>query len=279
MAGAVAEAVKRKFPEIDIQVEPGAALVNMEKIRTGKAELGWSQTNVLHDARMGRGVWAGKQTDRPMHVATFYPNVWQLVVPAASPVKSVRDLKGKAVALPARGNTSLSDGWEVVLRANDMRLEDLGPKSFGSVATSAEAMKNGQAVATGWFTTVPASYVQDIGSTMKLRMLGVSEAEFARIREMNPGFQRRVIKAGSYREQGIDGDVLSFGAPTILIAASTVPADVIYKVAKAVVESRADFANVTRAMTGVSAQDMAQSHGMPYHPGAMRYFKDSGLLK
>ena len=279
MAGAVAEAVRRKFPEIDIQVEPGAGLVNMEKLRNGKAELAWSNPNVVFDARAGRGVWAGKQTDRPMLVAAFYPNVWQLVVPASSGIRSVRDLKGKAVALPARGNVSLSEGWEVLLKVNDMRLDDLGPKSYGPVATNAEVVKNGQAVALGWFTTVPASFVQDLGSAMKLRMIPVSDAEFARIKQINPGFQRGVIKAGTYREQGIEGEVASFQLPTILIAASTVPADVIYKVTKAVVESRADFANVTKAMTGVTAQDMAQSYGMPYHPGAMKYFKDSGLLK
>lgn len=279
MAGALAEAVKRKFPEIDIQVEPGAGLVNMEKLRNGKADLAWSSPNVVFDARAGQGVWAGKQTDRPLLVATFYPNVWQLVVSASSGVKSVRDLKGKAVALPSRGNVSLSDGWEVLLQVNGMRLADLGPKSFGSVATSAEAVKNGQAVAMGWFTTVPASFVQDLGSTMKLRMIPVSDAEFARIKQINPGFQRGVVKAGTYREQGVEGEVASFQLPTILIAASTVPADVIYKVTKAVVESRADFVNVTRAMASVTARDMAESYGMPYHPGAMKYFKDSGLLK
>jgi TRAP transporter TAXI family solute receptor len=279
MAGATAEVIRKKFPEIDVQVEPGAALVNMEKIRTGKADLGWSTTNVLYNARAGRGVWAGKATDRPLLVATFYPNVWQLVAPASTGIRSVRDLRGKAVALPARGNASLSDGWEMLLTVNGMRLDDLGPKTFGSIAIGAEAMKNGQAMATGWYTTVPASFVQDLGSALKLRMIPVSDAEFARIREINPAFQRYVVKAGTYREQGIEGDIPTFQAPTILIASSTVPADVVYKIARAVVESRADFVNITRAMAGIAPRDMAESYGMPYHPGAMRYYREIGLLK
>src|SRR3990172_663081 len=77
MAGATAEVIKKKFPELDVQVEPGAALVNMEKIRNDKADLGWSMTNVLADARSGKGQWVGKQTDRPLLVATYYPNAWQ----------------------------------------------------------------------------------------------------------------------------------------------------------------------------------------------------------
>ena len=279
MAAATAEVIKKKFPEVDVQVEPGAALVNMEKIRNDKADLGWSMTNVLSDALTGKGQWAGKQTDRPLYVATYYPNVWQLAVPVSSDIKSIKDLKGKPVALPARGNTSLADGWEILLKVNDMKLEDLGPKSYGPVASNAEAVKNRQAMAVGWFTVVPGSFILDLGSTMKLRLIPVSDAEFAKIRQVNPGFVRHVIKAGTYTEQGIDGDISTFQSPTILIASSKTPADVIYKVTKAVVEGRADFVHVTKAMAGVTPKDMGQDYGMPYHPGAAKYFKEIGVLK
>jgi uncharacterized protein len=279
MAGATAEIVKKRFPELDVQVEPGAALVNMEKIRNDKADLGWSMTNVLHDARAGSGQWSGKQTDRPLYVATMYPNVWQLVVPAASDVRTIKDLKGKPVALPARGNTSLADGWENLLKAAGMSLNDLGPKSYGPVAANAEAMKNRQAAAVGWFTVVPGSFILDLGSVMKLRMIAVSDAEFAALQKINPGFVRHTIKAGTYAEQGIDGDVKTFQSPTILIASARTPADVIYKVTRAIIEGREDYAHVVKVMQGLTAADMGQDYGMPYHPGAARYYKEIGVLK
>jgi len=279
MAGATAEVIKKRFPELNVQVEPGAALVNMEKMRNDKADLAWSMTNVLSDALTGAGQWAGKKTDRPMYVATYYPNVWQLVVPASSDIKTAKDLKGKPVALPARGNTSLADGWEVVLKVNGMKLDDLGPKSYGPLSSNTEAIKNRQALAAGWFTTIPASFILDLGSTMKLRMLSVSDAEFEKIRQINPGFIRHVVKAGTYSEQGIADDVHTFQSPTILIASSKTPADVIYKVTKAIVENRADFVNVTKAMAGVTPQDMGRDYGLPFHPGSAKYFKEVGVLK
>lgn len=279
MAAATAEVIKKKFPDLDVQVEPGAALVNLEKMRNDKADLAWSMTNVLSDALAGKGQWAGKQTDRAMYVATYYPNVWQLAVPASSDVKSIKDLKGKPVALPARGNTSLADGWEVLLKVNGMKIDDLGAKSYGPVAANAEAVKNRQATAVGWFTVVPGSFMLDLGSTMKLRMIPVSDAEFAAIRQINPGFVRYVIKAGVYGEQGVEGDVPTFQAPTILVASSKASPEVIYKVTKAVVEGRSDFVHVTKAMSGVTPQDMGRDYGMPYHPGAAKYFREIGVLK
>jgi uncharacterized protein len=279
MAAATAQVVKKRFPEVNVQVEPGAALVNMEKIRSDKADIGWSMTTVLSDARNGTGAFKGKQTDKPLYVANYYPNVWQLVVPADSEIKSVKDLRGKAVALPARGNTSLADGWELLLKVNGMSLNDLGTKSYGPVSSNGEAMRNRQAIAAGWFTVVPASFVLDVGSSMKLRMIPVSDEELASLRKINPGFARYVVKSGTYAEQGIPGEVTTFQSPTILIASSKTSEETVYKITKAIVEGRAEFAVIVKAMTGVTAAQMAENFGMPYHPGAARYYKEAGLIK
>jgi uncharacterized protein len=279
MAAATAEVVKKKFPELDIQVEPGAALVNMEKIRTDKTDLGWSMTTVLADARAGTNTWKGKQTDKPLFVANYYPNVWQLAVTADSDVRKFADLKGKAVGLPPRGNTSLSEGWELLLRVHGMKLDDLGTKSYGSLTENAELIKNRQAIAMGWFTTVPASFMLDLGTSRKLRMLSVPDDIIEKVRQVNAGFQRHVIPKATYAQYGVEEDVVTFQAATILIVHARTPADVVYKITKAVVEGREDFGRVTAAMKGVTAQDMAQSFGMPYHPGAEKYFREAGLLK
>ena len=279
MAAAVSQVVNKRYAELNVQVEPGAALVNMEKIRTDKADIGWSMTTVMADAQGGTGQFEGKKTDKGLYVANFYPNVWQMAVPADSGIKSIKDLKGKPVALPARGNTSLVAGWEYLLKVNGMTLNDLGAKSYGPVSSNAEAVKNRQAMAAGWFTVVPASFVLDLGSSMKLQVLSVSDAEFDALKKLNAGFVRHTIKADVYKEQGVNSEIRTFQSPTVLIASSKTPADVIYKVTKAIVEGRDEFANVVSVMKGISAADMAQNFDMAYHPGAAKYYREAGLLK
>lgn len=279
MAAAASQVVNKRFPELNVQVEPGAALVNMEKIRNDKADIGWSMTTVMVDAQKGEGQFAGKQTDKGLFVANFYPNVWQLVVPANSEIKSIKDLKGQPVALPSRGNTSLVAGWEYVLKVNDMTLNDLGAKSYGPVSSNAEAVKNRQAMAVGWFTVVPASFIMDLGSAMPVRVLGVTDEEMAALRKINPGFVPYTLPAGIYKEQGVAEAIKTFQSPTVLIASSKTSEDVIYKITKAIVEGRDEFGNVTSVMKGVTGADMAQNFGMPMHPGAEKYYKEAGLLK
>jgi len=279
MAAAVAQVVKKRFPELNVQVEPGAGLVNIEKMRRDKADLGWSMTNIIADARTGPGQFAGKKTDKPLYIANYYPNVWQLTVPRDSDIKSVKDLQGKPVSLPVRGNTSLAAGWEYVLKVNGMSINDLGPKSYGPISQNTEAIKNRQAMAMGWFTVVPASFVLDLGSAVNLRMIPISDAEFAALKKINAGFARYTIKAGAYADQGITEDVRTFQSPTVLIGSVKTPTDVVYKITKAIVEGRAEFENVNKAMAGVTPQHMAENFGMPYHPGAEKYYKEAGIIK
>jgi uncharacterized protein len=279
MAAATAEIIKRKFPELDVMVEPGAALVNMEKMRQDKTDLGLSMTTVTADARSGVNSWKGKQTDKPLVVANFYPNVWQLVVPLDSDVRKFTDLKGKAVALPPRGNTSLAEGWELLLKVYGMKLEDLGTKSYGSITENEELLKNRQAVAMGWTTVVPASYMLSLGTSMKVRLLSVPDDIIAKVRQIHPGYAKYVIPKSVYAGYGVEEDIATFQAATILIASSKTPADAIYKITKAIVEGREDYGRVTAAMKGVTAKDIAESFGLPHHPGAEKYYKEVGLLK
>ena len=279
LAASISQVVNTRVPDLSVQVEPGAALVNMEKIRSDKADIGWSMTTVMADARGGHGQFAGKPVDKALYVANFYPNVFQLVVPANSEIKTVKDLKGKPVALPARGNTSLADGWENVLKVNGLTINDLGAKSYGPLTSNADSIKNRQAVAMGWFTTVPASFVLDLGSAMPLRMIEITDAEFAELKKLNAGFVRHTVKGATYKEQGIAADVKTFQSPTVLMASSRTSPEVVYKLTKAIVEGREEFANVVSTMKGITPAEMAQNFDMPYHPGAEKYYREAGLLK
>ena len=279
MAAAASQVVNKRYPELNVQVEPGAALVNMEKIRNDKADIGWSMTTVMSDAQKGEGQFAGKQTDKGLFVANFYPNVWQLVVPASSDIKSIKDLKGHPVALPSRGNTSLAAGWEYLLKVNGMTLNDLGAKSYGPVSSNAEAVKNRQAMAVGWFTVVPASFIMDLGSTMPVRMLGVTDAEIAELRKLNPGFVPYTVKAGLYKDQGITECRSDL---PVAHRADRILQDVSRRDLQDHQGHRRRAGGVRQRHQrheGCDGAEMAQNFGMPIHPGAEKYYREAGLLK
>lgn len=278
LAAATADVVRRRFPDVDVQVEPGTGQVNIEKILTDKAELGWATTTIFFDARTGKGRWKDRPADKLVYVASYYPTIWHLAVPADSGITKIADLKGKNVALPQRASASM-ECFELMLNLSGLKLEDLAAKSYGSFVQNMELIRDRHAVAMGWLVTAPAPFMSDLGSSMKLRLIPVPEDLIEKARKANGGYVRHVIRKGTYAAQGIDEDVVTVQSPTILMASSRAPADAIYKVAKAIVEGREAFGHVAAVMKGIAAAELAQNVGFPYHPGAERYYREAGLLK
>ena len=68
-------------------------------------------------------------------------------------------------------------------------------------------------------------------------------------------------------------------SPTILVASTRASTDAVYKITKAIIEGRAEFANVVKTMKGITPAEMAQNFDIPYHPGAEKYYREAGLLK
>jgi TRAP transporter TAXI family solute receptor len=277
LAAATAEVVRSAYPEVAIDVEPGGTLVNMEKIMQDKAHLGWTMSTAMAEARARKGRWSEKPVDKIRYVASYFPNVWQMATPADSGIRTVADLKGKAVALPTRAAASLDYGWLPLLQAYGLSMDQLGTKSYGSISENAELLKNRQAAAMGWLTAAPASFMLDLVSSQKIRLIPVSEEAIKQVIAMNPGFSRYVIPKGTYT--GIDEDVVTIQASTSLIVGASVSSDVVYKITKGVVENNAKFASVSSAMKSVTPADMARNYGIPLHPGAERYYREAGLLK
>jgi TRAP-type uncharacterized transport system substrate-binding protein len=110
-------------------------------------------------------------------------------------------------------------------------------------------------------------------------MVGLTEDTVKKMQVLNAGFIRHVVPKGTYAAYGIEEDVVTIQAPTILIASAKAPADAIYKVTKAIVEGRDAFGNVSSVMKGATPQHFAEAFGMPRHPGAERYYREAGLLK
>ncbi len=101
---------------------------------------------------------------------------------------------------------------ELLLKVVGLKLDDLGTKSYGSITENGELIKNRQAMAMGWYTVVPASFVLDVGSSRKLRMVGLTDDTIKKMQALNAGFIRHVVPKGTYAAYGIEEDVVTDGS-------------------------------------------------------------------
>jgi TRAP transporter TAXI family solute receptor len=98
----------------------------------------------------------------------------------------------------------------------------------------------------------------------------------AELKKQNAGYNRLIIKAGTYPKQ--DKDVAAIGYTTHIVAACDLPEDVVYKMTKAMATNVNDMAAVVKPIAGLTAKDMAIDIGVPFHKGAAKYYKEVGAM-
>ena len=85
------------------------------------------------------------------------------------------------------------------------------------------------------------------------------------------------IPAGTYTGQ--KKDVTTFGVKATVVTSNAVEADLVYLVVKAVFENFDDFRKQHPAFAPLKKEDMiADGLSAPLHEGAVRYYKEVGLM-
>ena len=271
LGGQLKDIWEKNIPGLAVQSLPGAGIANVRGVEEGKADVGFGNSISTVDALTGAEPFK-KPHANVCNIATFYPQYYQMVVLADSGVNSVKDLKGKAVSTQPRGNTGELITGQLLkvygLSYNDVKM------SFVSYTDSVTQMQDGHAQAFGLGTTIPAGAIMDLASARPVKVLDLSDA-LDGMRKLNPGYTLVTIPKGTYPKQ--DKDTKVIGYATHLVASCKLPEDTVYKMTKAVAGNVPSLAAVVKSMASLNTKEMAQDIGIPFHPGAAKFYKEAGI--
>lgn len=274
LGGAIGDIIKREVAGASVSVAPGAGIANVKGVEVGKAELGFGNSSSTVDGVLGRDPFT-EPTRHVRHVATLYLQYFQVIVREDAGIRSVKDFRGRALTTQQKGNTG-EQMTRDLLQIHGLSYKDLRSVSHVSYNDSVSQMKDNHAQVFSLVSTVPASPVLDMATSHKIRLLGITESDFAALRKLNRGYATRVIPKGTYPSVG--EDVTTFGTYTHLIARADLPEDLVYRITKALHKHAEQLANVVQAVKGLDLKEMAFDVGVPYHPGAAKYYREAGVL-
>lgn len=270
LGGAIAELVKTRIPGVTISVGPGGGISNVMAIEAGKADLAFGVLASTLDGLAGREPFRRK-IQNVRHVATLYRQYFQIVAFADSGIHSVADLRGKTIIPGPRGFTG-EQMTRHLLQVYGLSYRDVRKVHHVGYSDAVSLMKDRHADVFLAITTIPAPSILDLASTRKIRLLGLPEGKIRALQRINPGYVRRVIPKGIY--PGLEADVVTIGTTTDLLVSANLPEDLVYQITKVVVEGKEELSLVVPDMKGVRPQEMAPDIGVPYHPGALRYYRE-----
>ena len=275
LGGALKGMWEAAVPGLQIQQQPGAGIANVRGVDEGKAHIGFANSSTTVDGIAGRAPYP-KQVKNVCQVANLYPQYFQVVATADAKVNSFADLKGKSLVTQPKGNTA-EILTAMVLEINGMNYQSLSKTNFQAAYTDAVSMmKDGHAQVFTLGTTAPASAVMDLASARDVKLVPVDDKTMAALQKANPGYNKLIIKAGTYPKQ--DTDVPVIGYSTHIVAACDLPEDTVYNMTKAMAENVDAMAAVVKPISGLTPKDMALDIGVPLHKGAAKFYKEKGAI-
>jgi hypothetical protein len=274
MGGAIKNVVEEAAPDTTLQVLPGAGIANVKAIEAGKADIGFANSVSTVDAVNGKPPFE-EPTGNVCHLATLYPQYFQIVTTADTGIESLDELKGRAITTQPTGNTGEAITAHL-LEAQGLSYDEMSRTDFVSYTDSVSLLKDGNSEVFTLGTTVPASSIMDLASARDVRLLEVSDELLDKMKEINPGYLRITVPAGSY--PGQDQDVGTIGYATHLIGRCDLPEEAVSVLLEQVVDKQQDLASVASAIGETTLEQMGGDIGVPMHPAAEAFWQEKGVL-
>ena len=273
--GALAKIWNSKIKDMNVTAQTsGASAENVRLVNKKEVELALVQSDTLDFAF--NATEAFKEPLKAMStIAVLYPEVVQVVVAAAGPIKSIADLKGKKVGVGAPGSGTEAN-FRQLLDAYGMKKEDVNAQ-FLSFSESAEAYKDKHIDAFIVTAGIPNAGIMDVATQNEIRILDIPADVAAKLTQKYPFLAAVKVPANTYKGQTAEVSTVAVNA--VLIAGNSLSEAMVYNLTKALFENQAELAsahakgkelNMKNAVTGVS---------IPFHPGAVKYYKEKGLMK
>lgn len=271
LGGQLKDMWEKAIPGLSVQAAPGAGIANVRGVDEGKADVGFGNSISTVDGLAGRAPFP-KATTNVCNLATLYPQYFQLVANADSGISKVADIKGKAITTQQRGNTGELITRQM-LEVNGITYNDV-KVSFVGYTDSVNQMKDGHAQAFSLGTQIPAGSIMDLAAARDIKMIDQSDS-YEKMRKLNPGYTLMTIPKGTYPKQ--NSDVKVIGYATHLVVSCKLPADQVYTMVKTIAANTKTLATVAKPIETLDAKGMAEDIGVPFHPGAAKFYKEAGI--
>jgi len=271
----ISKVYNEKIKDVKVQVQATKASVeNLNLLQDGKGELAF----VLGDSL--KSAWEGNEEegfkgklDKLRVIGAIYPNYIQIVASKDSKIKTLADLKGKRLSVGApKSGTELNS--RALFAAAGMSYKDLGKIEYLPYAESVELIKNRQLDATLQSAGLGVASLKDLSTSLDIVVVSVPSEI---VKKMGLPFIANKIPANTYKGQ--TEDVVTASVINYLVTRKDVSDATAYQMTKLFYESLPELVASHSAAKDINLKDAAKNSPVPLHPGAIKYYKEKGLIK
>jgi TRAP transporter TAXI family solute receptor len=276
LGGGIANVLSKFVPGMAATAEvTGGSVDNLKLIGTGKPYIGLAMADASQDALRGQGKFKGSKV--PLRtLMVLYTNHMHVVTVEGTGITSVKDLKGKRVSTGSPGSATEVMAFRIIEAAGLDPVKDMTRERLG-VAESVNAIKDRKIDAFFWVGGLPTAAVTDLASTpgTKIKLVDHADLVPAMNKKYDNLYVEDVIPKATY--SGMTSDNKQASVANILVTHEKMSDQTAYNIVKTIFDKRADLINVHRSAEEFKIENQkASASPVPFHPGAIKYFKEKG---
>ncbi len=253
----------------------GASVANAKLLANNDIESAFVAADILDSAYNGRSQFAGNALPQLRALAALYPETVQLITRANSGINSIADLKGKSISSGSPGSGQyqlLTD----LLEINGLKRSDVKEDS-SSFTQAVDKIKDGNLDATLITAGVPTAAVTDFAQAHDLKVVPISGAMVDKLREKQPYYAKVTLPANTYKGQTQPVDTIAVLA--VWATNEKLSDAAAYEVTKALFDNLDVMGQVHVQGKNIALKNALEVGSVPVHPGALKYYKEKGLVK
>ena len=270
------------FPEVAASTVIGGGVINVTRIGKGETQMGFALTPYPEQGYKGET----KNYPAPLkNVRLIASNLGRHVVVAMvvlkdSPIKSIHDLKGKRIVPGDRG-WGTTELVEALMTTAGMPVDkfkaDGGTISYTSITDRSKALQDKNVDAIFIPAQVPYPDLMAVQQAAGIRVIGFPNEAVEKTLGLMPGLVKSKVPKGLYGV--VDQDLASPGFLQQLIVDANLSDELVYRLTKLWWERIKDIHEIAPGLDQANVK-MAMEHAtIPFHPGALRYYKEVGVAR
>jgi len=281
--GAISKMVNKKSDEYNIKatVESTAGSVyNVNGIISGDLEFGIIQSDKQYHAYMGLEEWEGDPQGDLRAVFALHPESITLLASDESGIRALADLRGKVVSIGNPGSGSRGNTIDILESVGidpntDIRAEGFQPTEAASM------LQDGRIDA--YFYTVghpSGSFKEATAGSKKVHFVPIEGASVDKLIASLPFYAKSIIPVKAHYPAASNSEnIPTFGVKATLCTSDRVPEEIVYALVKEVFENLDEFKELHPALAVLSNKNMLEGLSAPIHPGALKYYREVGLIE
>jgi len=266
--------------KIEARVQPSAGTgVMVPLVNTGELDLGFVNTLELSEAYTGTGAFNGRPQTDLRALAVMFPIRVGFFVRKDSPLQSMRDIKGKAIAYGYTSQEIIKTVTDGMLANAGLAAGDMRTILVPNLIRGVDEFVSGR-VDIAFFALGQAKVTEADAAVGGIRFLPMVDepAAVAAMRARVPTAYLDTVQPGPGLP-GVAAPLVTMHYDYVMFASAKLPKDKVHAIVKTLAEQRQAMAAGMPLFNQLRVDRLHRELRIPYHEGALAYFAEAKIAK